>query len=232
LHLVVVDADHRFARDRVGSEQEVGELTFEVLVGQERGRRPGWDARASRAPERRRGDPESDPQVGRGGSPPFKRFERGSRHPPDRGGRHIESTEDLQDRLEIARADIQDHSLLGLGDPDLPGSETLLPERDTGEVDPGAKPPRVDEFARGRRDPAAAQILETLDQAPVEGLDTGVDQRLLHDGVAKLDGATGFRFAPVGEFLGGEGDAADPVATRQTPDQDQVVADRMRPVGT
>ncbi len=106
-----------------------------------------------------------------------------------------------------------------------PGSRRGIASRSTS--DPGARP--VGRLRGRAGDPAGAEVLEPLDQAPLDELEAGLDEQLLGERVADLDGR------PLGRVVVGErrarqdGRAADAVAPgRRAEQHDEVARARAR----
>ena len=121
-------------------------------------------------------------------------------------------------------ADAQ-HPLLRLGDHDLEGRHVGLAQRHPGDVEVDADAALGRHLRRARRQPRRAEVLQRDEQAAVEQLQRALQELLLLEGVADLDGRA--LVGVVGAELGAGQDrrAADAVATRRRPEQHDDVAD-------
>ncbi len=118
--------------------------------------------------------------------------------------------------------DGQDHPLLRLGDPDLGVRQALVLERGAVEVDLGAKV--LAHLADGRAEAPRAAVGDRAEQAPVAHLEDDVEDHLLGDRVADLDGAPGDGLALAGQLGRAERGAVDAVAAGPASDRDDPVA--------
>ncbi len=110
-------------------------------------------------------------------------------HAPDDRRRDVVQGEDPQHLLDVLREHGEHHPFLALGHPDLPRREGLLLQRDLLEVDLRAESAAQGHLPDDAREPAAAEVLETVEEPRLRALDARVDERLLEDRVSQLDGA-------------------------------------------
>ena len=97
-------------------------------------------------------------------------------------------------------------------------------------MDRQAEASGVGELPGGGRQPAPSEVLHPSNEPPVECLEAGVDERLLHDRVAELNMAALGRRARGRELPGGERDAPDAVAAGQSADEHHPVPGAFGPV--
>ena len=117
-------------------------------------------------------------------------------HPADDRDRQAPALADLAHLGPAFREDGGAHPLLRLGDHHLERLEARLAPRDRVEVDQDPGPGPVGRLRRRAGDPAGAEVLESLDQPALDELEAGLDEQLLGERVADLDGrplATGRR---------------------------------------
>ena len=142
-------------------------------------------------------------------------------------GRELPAGAHLLDCGQLLRLDDSHHSLLALGDHDLPRLHVLLAERDAVEVD-------VDSLAafghlrqRGG-EPGRAAVLQRHDQVALDELGRDLDQLLAVERVADLDRGPLLGIV-LAELLAGEhARAADPVAARRGAVEDDEVPRPLR----
>ena len=95
---------------------------------------------------------------------------------------------DLEHRVEPARGDDGAHPLLALADHDLERRHARLAPRDRVEVDADARACPVGGLRDGTGDARRTEVLEALDEAASDELQAGLDEQLLGERVADLDG--------------------------------------------
>ena len=152
--------------------------------------------------------------------------------PSDDRDRQAPPLAHLADIVPARGQDRRAHPLLRLRDHDLEGRQSRLAARDRVEVDddPGARP--IGGLRRGAGDPAGAEVLETLDEPALDQLEARLDQQLLRERVADLDGRA-LRRVVVGEGgAGQDGRPADPVPPgRRAVQDDEIARSRRRGQG-
>ena len=127
------------------------------------------------------------------------------------------------DLIEQLGPDDSDHSLLALGDHDLPRLHLVLAQRDAVEVDVDAGLAAGHLGERGG-EPGGTAVLQRLDEPGLDELERGLDQLLAGERVAHLNGRPllGRAFA---KLLAREhGGAADPIAAGGGAVQEEQVA--------
>ena len=145
-------------------------------------------------------------------------------HPADDRGRKAPPRADLDDVGEPVRSDDREHPLLGLADHHLERLHPGLAPRDRVEVDEHPGPGPIGGLRRGARDAGRAEVLEPLDEAALDELERRLDEELLRERVADLDGRA-LGGVVVGERGAGEHRrAADAVAAGRRAEQDREVA--------
>ena len=196
-------------------------------------------AGAARRCGRRRGEPLVDDGVagqGRGRHRAISRADGSVVQPPDdrdvavvgdpaddRDGQ-APALAHLADGVPAIRPDGGAHPLLALRDHDLERLHVRLAPRDRVEVDEDARPGPVGGLRRRAGDAAGAEVLEALDEPALDELEARLDEQLLGERVADLDGRPLGRVV-VGERRAGEdGRPADPVAPGRRAEQDDQVA--------
>ena len=144
--------------------------------------------------------------------------------PSDDRDRQAPALAHLADVVPALGQDGRAHPFLRLGDHDLEGREPRLAARDRVEVDHDPRPGPVGRLRGGAGDPAGPEVLEPLDEPALDQLEAGLDQQLLRERVADLDGRP-LRRVVVGEGgAGQDGRAADPVPPGRRAVQDDEVA--------
>ena len=124
---------------------------------------------------------------------------------------------------QVGGRDGQHHALLGLGEPDLPGREAGILERRVGQLHLDAQ--LLAHLAHGGGEAAGAAVGDGGVEAPVARQLDQLDQPLLGDRVADLDGAAGGLARLVRQLGRGEGGAVDAVAAGAPAEHDHQVAD-------
>lgn len=131
---------------------------------------------------------------------------------------------DGEEALDLLRLDDRAHPLLRLTHEDLLGSERGVAKRYVVELDAHAAG-AVGRQLRGRAgESGGAQVLNTHDQLLGEGLQGALDEELLLEGVTDLHGGTLRRLRVVEGLTRQDRGAADAVAARASPVQDDLVA--------
>ena len=110
--------------------------------------------------------------------------------PTDHRRSHLPASTDDQHSVEALGLDDGQHPLLGLAGHDLVGLHAGLAPRHGRNIDVHAHATTRRRFAGGTRQPGAAQILDTDDQALVQQLETGLDETLFLIGVTHLHAGT------------------------------------------
>ena len=105
-------------------------------------------------------------------------------HLADHGARQLPPLADGAHLLDLLRYDDGNHSLLRLGDHDLPRLEAVLAQRHAVEVDVDADLPRHLRERRG--EPRGAAVLQAEDEPALDELERDLDQRLAAERVADL----------------------------------------------
>jgi hypothetical protein len=136
----------------------------------------------------------------------------------------VEPRGEFADAVDVLGCDLVAHPLLGLGEQDLQGTHVRLALVDAVEVDAGAVAALGDEFGGGAAETGRAEVAGRPDQVLVEQRLVALDQTLLGVGVADLHRRTVLRLGVLGEVLGGEGGATEPVPSRGVADEDEPVA--------
>ena len=114
------------------------------------------------------------------------------------------------------------HPFLGLGDPDFGVGQPFVFQRRGVQRDLGADV--FTHFAHGAREPAGAAIGDGVVQSLIACHQHDVQQHLLGDGIADLDGAARDRLALARQFRRTERGPVDPVTSGAAADGDDVVA--------
>ena len=131
--------------------------------------------------------------------------------------------------VEVLRLDDGHHPLLRLRHEDLLGPQRRVAQRDQVELDLHAAVAVGRELAGGTGQPGAAEVLDAVDHVRGVEVEAALDEHLLGERVADLDGGALGRAALV-EGLGGEDrDAADAVAAGLGAEQDDLVAGAATP---
>ena len=111
----------------------------------------------------------------------------------------------------LLRAERHQHALLALGEHHLVGGHAPLADRDAVEVEADPEAALVAHLDGRAGQAGGAHVLDRDDGAGGHQLEAGLEQALLGEGVADLDGRALFLDAGV-ELRRGHGRAADPVA--------------------
>ena len=144
--------------------------------------------------------------------------------PSDDRDRQTPALADLADGVPAVRPDDRAHPLLRLRDHDLERLHVRLAPRDRVEVDVDARPGPIGRLRGRTRDAAGAEVLEALDEPAVDELERRLDEQLLGERVADLDGRSLGRVV-IGERRAGEDRrTADPVAPGRRPEQHDEIA--------
>ena len=142
----------------------------------------------------------------------------------DDGREHVPLGADLHELIDVLRRHNRTHALLRLGGENLRGGHVLRAQRDIVQVDSHAAVARRREFGGGAGQAAAAQVLDALDHAGGVELEAALDEDLLRERVAHLDGR---QLALLALLEGGgaqHGHAADAVEAGAGAEQDDLVA--------
>ncbi len=123
--------------------------------------------------------------------------------------------------LPVARRDGQDHSFLGLGDPDFGVRQTGVLQRRP--LQPDFSPHLFAHLSDGAAEAARSAIGDGRVQVAVAGLEDDVDHHFLGDGVSDLHRAAGDRFAHLRQLSRGERGAVNSVAAGASPDGDNQI---------
>ena len=118
----------------------------------------------------------------------------------------------------------QEHALLRLGEHDLVAGHAGLALRDEVEFDGEAEAAACSHLAGGAGEAGRAHVLNAEDGSGGHRLDAGLEQQLLHEGVAHLH-VGALLFGAFGELFGRHRGAVDAVAARLRADVDHRVAD-------
>ena len=108
--------------------------------------------------------------------------------PADDRHREAPSLTDLADSLVPIGADDRAHPLLALRDHDLERSETRLATRHGVEIDDHARATPVGRLRGRAREPAGTEVLEAFDETATDELEARLDQELLGERIADLNG--------------------------------------------
>ena len=145
------------------------------------------------------------------------------RHPPDDRDGQAPALAHLADGRPALGADGGAHPLLRLRDHDLERLEARLASRDGIQVDDDPRPGPIGGLGGRARDPAGAEVLEALDEAALDELQARLDEQLLRERVADLDGRPLGRVVVGERGAGQDRRAADPVAPgRRSVQHDEV----------
>ena len=215
LHLVVVAAvDGALARDVGGGEERTEDASRLRGAGRRghRGGVQGVEVRGARSAGAvlRRLDERRDVDLGGEFGAVIDPRHAVAGDGTDSGERHVPAVEDATDGVLVLRFDDEEHALLGLGEHDLVGSHAVLAAGDAGHVylDAGAAPRGA--LHHGARESRRAEVLHSVEQPACGGFEAGLDEHLLQERVADLDG--GAHLALFLEGAGGEaGRAVDAV---------------------
>ena len=205
-----------------------------------RARPPRRERRRGRAP-RRRARARSGDLVARAlvGEESRRDLADDARRPRTRAGSPVSVTSPITaccelpavehrlDGLEHLRADDRDHPLLALGDHHLPGLHSLLAQRHAVEVDVDPESAAISESDDAM--PAAPQSWSDSTSPDDDELDGRLDQLLPRERVADLDRRPLLRRALVELLAREHGRAADPVAARRRPVEDDARGRRRSP---
>ncbi len=145
-------------------------------------------------------------------------------HLADDGGDDVPLVADLEEAVDLLRLDHRAHALLRLAHEDFLGRERRVAQRDVVQRDAHAAGAVRRQFAGRAGQARRSQVLDADDQLLGEGLQGALDEELLLEGVADLDGGALGRLGVV-EGLGGQDrGAADAVAAGAGAVQDDLVA--------
>ena len=128
----------------------------------------------------------------------------------DRGGLHVLGGAEREQGSEVGRWHREDHALLGLGEPDLPGLKAGVLAGHALKLHTGAA--LRAHLAHGRREATGAAVGDGRVEALVAGLEQHIEHLLLGDRVADLHGAAHVGGGVVGQLDRAEGGAVDAVA--------------------
>jgi hypothetical protein len=146
------------------------------------------------------------------------------RDPPDQRDRDAPPVADLaHGRVVLGPASGQ-HPFLRLRDHHLPGGHAGLAPRDRVKVEEDARAGLVCRLGGSARDAASAQVLDALDQAPIDQLQACLDKQLLRERVADLDRGPLVGVVVLECRRGEDAGPADAVAAGRGSEQDHVVA--------
>ena len=146
------------------------------------------------------------------------------RDPADDRDREAPPLAHLAHRVPAFGEDRGAHPFLRLGDHHLEGLEARFAARDRVQIDDDPGPRPIRGLRRGAGDAAGTQVLEALDQAALDELEARLDQQLLGERVADLDGGP-LRRVVVGERRARQDrGATDPVASGRRAVEDHEVA--------
>jgi hypothetical protein len=109
-------------------------------------------------------------------------------HDADDGAGDPPPLADLADRCFAVRPDDREHPFLALRDEDLEGGQPRLPAGHGIEVDEHAGPGPVGGLRGRAGDAAGAEVLEPLDEPALDELERRLDEELLGERVADLNG--------------------------------------------
>ena len=140
------------------------------------------------------------------------------------GGLDVPLGRDLQERLEVGGADDRHHPLLRLAHEDLLGPQAGVAQRHPVEVDHHAAVAVAGELAGRAGQAGAAEVLDAVDDAGGEQVQAALDQDLLGERVADLDGGALGGAALVEGLAREHRDAADAVAAGARAEEDDQVA--------
>ena len=139
-------------------------------------------------------------------------------------GLDVPLVDDLEEALAILRGHDRHHAFLGLAHEDLARGERGVAQEHVLEVDVHAGVAVGGQLGGRARDARGTEVLDALDDVGLEQVEAALDEDLLHEGVAHLDGGALGGHA-VFEGLGGEdGGAADAVAAGARAEEDDEVA--------
>ena len=127
-------------------------------------------------------------------------------------------------RGDVLRGDHGHHAFLRLGHQDFARGQGGVAEQDGGQLDFHAAVAVGGELGRGAGDARGAEVLDALNQGALEQLEAALDQDLLGEGVAHLDGGALGRLGVVEGLRGQHGGAADAVAAGAGAEQHHLVA--------
>ena len=145
-------------------------------------------------------------------------------HPADHRAGQAPAGADLGDLGVPLGADDRDHPLLRLADHHLEGGHPRLPARDRVEVDEDPRPGPVGGLADAAGDAGRPEVLDALGEAPVDDLEGRLDEQLLGERVADLDGRALGGVLVAERGAGEDRGAADPVAAGRAAVEDDEVA--------
>ena len=126
---------------------------------------------------------------------------------------------------EATRLDAGEHALLRLRDHDLERLHVGLAQRHLGEIELDADRAARCHLRRRRGEAGGAEVLQADEDVVTHELERGLDQALLHVGIADLDGRALVIAARVDVLRGEHRGAADAVAAGARTEQDDEVAD-------
>ena len=141
----------------------------------------------------------------------------------DDGGGHVPLRTDREEVVELLGGDHGHHAFLRLAHEDLLGSERRVAQRYGVEVDVHAAGAGSREFGRRAREAGRAEVLDADDEVGGEDLEAALDEHLLGERVADLDGGTLGRFRVVERRAGEHRRPADSVAAGARAEQHDLV---------
>jgi len=189
LHLVIVDPDDALAGDGIRRQDELLDQLDRIGVRDEVARSPVHRPDLDPALDGGRIHPEPDVEARRGPVADHQGLEGAGHDLAHIARRNVVPSEDLEELREVCLTDIEEHPLLRLGDPNLPRQQPRLAQRDAVEMEDRAEASGVHELAGSAREPPSPEVLAPPNDPGIVRLEAGVDERLLHDRVAELDGA-------------------------------------------
>src|SRR6478609_6424043 len=145
-------------------------------------------------------------------------------HLTDDGGDDVPLLADLHEAVHVLPVDDRAHALLRLAHEDFLGREGGVAQRHGVQLDAHTAGTRGGQLAGGAGEPGTAEVLDARDQLLLEDLQGALDEELLLERVADLDGGPLGGLGVVEGLRGEHGDAADAVATRAGAVEDHLVA--------
>lgn len=145
-------------------------------------------------------------------------------HLTDDGGDDVPLLADLHEAVDLVRLDDRAHALLRLAHEDFLGREGGVAQRNGVQLDAHTAGARGGQLRGGAGKARTAEVLDTGDELLAEDLQGALDQELLLERVADLDGRALRRAGRLEGLRGQDRDAADAVAAGASAVQDHLVA--------
>ena len=224
--MVVLLPDPALAGE-VGAADEADERCRRIAVERQAGgveRRPLHRRGPGPLVERRLVDQRADRQVGDDGAVAAQHQPAGVGQPADLGEIELPAGEHGAGLFHRRRPQHHEHALLALRQHDLVGRHRRLAHRHLVEIELEPEAALGAHLDRGRGQPGGAHVLDGDDRIGRHQLEAGLEQQLLGERIADLDGRALF-LRIVGELGRRHGGAMDAVAPGLGADIDHRVAD-------